>query len=165
MRVSSLLHLFDALIETSVVARAQYLMSRTYRDVVGMREALETSLAVDQDVISLLTGSPFEELELSGVGDLPKIDGTPEEIVELLKKVKIQQSASITNLLNMPIDDDPEVEEQRKRIRDRKMDAVGNFFRRAKRILREQWDGWTPTLERQFASMLKLKAPRREKRR
>lgn len=163
MKVSSLLQLFDSLLETSVVARAQYLMSRTYRDGEGMREALETSLAVDLDVISLLTGSTFEEVELSGVGDLPKIEGTPEEIVELLRKVQIQQTASITNFLEMPIDDDPEVEEQRKRIRDRKMDVVGNFFRRAKRILKEQWDGWTPSLEWKFASMLRLRAPRKRK--
>lgn len=38
MRASSLLQLFDALLETSVVARAQYLMSKTYRDRGGMRK-------------------------------------------------------------------------------------------------------------------------------
>ncbi len=138
MKVSSLLPIFQTLLETAVVARAQYLMSRAHRDRQGMIESLETSLAVDQDVIALLTGEAFEPIELSAKERLPKIEGTPEEIHELLRTVKREQTASITNLINAPVHDVPEIEERRIAIRDRKMQVVGDFFRRAKRILKEQ---------------------------
>lgn len=128
-----------------------------------MIESLETSLAVDQDVISLLTGEAFEDFGLSSKDRLPKLSGTPEEIVELLRTTKEEQTASITNLINTPISDVPELEERRIEIRNRKMQVVGDFFRRARRILKETWKAWTSKHEHDFRSMLKLRAPRKRR--
>lgn len=163
MKVSSLLPIFQTLLETAVIARAQYLMSKAHKDRQGMIDSLETSLAVDQDIIALLTGDIFQALELSAKDRLPKIEGTPEEIIELLTTIKREQSASITNLINQPLHDIPEIEERRIAIRDRKMQVVGDFFRKARRILKERWGAWTAAYERQFKSMLKLRAPRKKR--
>lgn len=155
MRASSLLTIFSDLLQTSVVARAQYLMAKAHHDREGMLDAVKISLAVDQDVISLLTGSAFETLELSAKERLPKIEGTPEEIIELMREIMRQQTASLGASLAAPLHDVPEIEEVSREIRNRKMKVVGDFFRRAKRVLKEQWDAWSPEYDREFRSMLK----------
>lgn len=159
MRISSLLAIFDTLLETVIVARAQFLLSRAYGDVDGMVGAIEVSLTVDQDLVSILEDAPFQPVELSG---LPRLPGTPEEIVELMRKLKRIQTASVSDLLKTIPGEIPELEERRAEIADHKMNAVGNFFRTARRVLREQFDSWNASLEREFEKMLKLRAPRRK---
>lgn len=163
MKVSSLLTIFDTLLETAVVARAQFLMSRSVRDLDGMLEAIETSLAVDQDLIAILEEEPFAPLGLSGTERFPGLPGTPEEIIELMRTLKRLQSVSLADQLKTIPGDIPELEERRAEITNRKMDALGKFFRRAKRILQEQWDCWNSSYEREFRSMLNLRAPRKRR--
>lgn len=161
MSISTLLVIFDDLLQTAVIARSHYLVSKAARDRDGMVEALETAMAVDEDMISMMSDTSFVPLGLSG---FPSLGGTPEEIIEILRKVKREQTASLVNLLHTPVDDIPELEERRRDIRNRKMKEIGVFFRRAKTVLGEQWDAWTPALQREFASMLKLKAPAKKRR-
>lgn len=144
-----------------MIARSHYLVSKAAGDRKGMVEALEMAMAVDEDMISVMSDTSFVPLSLSG---FPSLGGTPEEIIEILRKTKREQTATLTNLLSTPVDDIPELEERRADIRNRKMAAVGVFFRRAKTVLKEKWDAWTSSLEREFASMLKLKAPKKKRR-
>ncbi len=161
MSISSFLVIFDDLLQTAVIARSHYLVAKAAGDRDGMIEALEIAMAVDEDMISIMTDTSFSPLSLSG---FPSLGGTPEELVEILRKTKREQTATLTNLLSTPVDDVPEIEERRTDIRNRKMVAVGVFFRRAKIVLKEKWDAWSPSLEREFASMLKLKAPKKKRR-
>jgi hypothetical protein len=161
MSISSVLVIFDDLLQTAVIARSHYLLSKAAGDREGMVEALETAMAVDEDMISMMSDTSFAPIGLSG---FPSLGGTPEEIVEILKKTKREQSATLINLLHTPVDDIPELEERRRDIRNRKMNAIGLFFRRARTVLKEKWDAWTPSLQKEFASMLKLKAPKKGQR-
>ncbi len=160
MSISTLLVIFDDLLQTAVIARSHYMVSKAAGDREGMIEALEMAMAVDEDMISIMSDTSFVPLGLSG---FPSLGGTPEEIVEILRKTKREQTATLINLLSTPVDDVPEIEERRVDIRNRKMAAVGMFFRRARTVLREQWDAWTSSLEKEFASMLKLKAPKKRR--
>ncbi len=159
--MSSLLVIFDDLLQTAVISRSHYLVSKAAGDRKGMIEAIEMAMAVDEDMISIMSDTSFAPLTLSG---LPSLGGTPEEIVEILRKTQREQTASLVNLLHMPIDDVPELEERRTDIRNRKMAETGIFFRRARTVLKEKWDAWSAALEREFAPMLKLRAPRRRRR-
>jgi hypothetical protein len=159
--LSSLLVIFDDLLQTAVIARSHYLVSKAAGDRDGMIEALEMAMAVDEDMISIMSDTSFVPLGLSG---FPALGGTPEEILELLRKTKREQTATLVNLLHTPVDDVPELEERRADIRNRKMKEIGAFFRRARIVLKEAWDAWTPSLQREFASMLKLKAPKKKRR-
>ncbi len=161
MSISSFLVIFDDLLQTAVIARSHYLVAKAAGDREGMVEALEMAMAVDEDMISIMSDTSFAPLGLSG---FPSLGGTPEEIVEILRKTQREQTATLVNLLHTPVDDVPELEERRANIRNRKMTEIGIFFRRARTVLREQWDAWTPFLEMEFASMLKLKAPKKKRR-
>lgn len=158
--MTSLLVIFDDLLQTAVIARSHYLVSKAAGDREGMVEAIEMAMAVDEDMISLMSDTAFAPLSLSG---FPALGGIPEEIIEILRKVKREQSATLVNLLRTPVDDVPEIEERRANIRNRKTKEVGSFFRRARTVLREKWDAWNSSLEREFSSMLKLKAPRKKR--
>lgn len=160
--MSSLLVIFDDLLQTAVIARSHYLVSKAAGDRKGMVEALEMAMAVDEDMISIMSDTSFVPLSLSG---FPPLSGTPEEIIEILRKTQREQTATLVNLLHTPVDDIPEIEERRAAIRDRKMTEVGIFFRRARTVLREVWDAWTPSLQKEFAPMLKLKAPKKGRKR
>lgn len=161
MSFSSLLVIFDDLLQTAVIARSHYLVSKAAGDRGGMVEALETAMTVDEDMISIMSDTSFVPIDLSGFFSL---GGTPEEIIEILRKTKREQTATLTNLLHTPVDDIPELEERRADIRNRKMTEVGIFFRRARIVLKEKWDAWTPSLEREFSKMIKLKAPKKKRR-
>lgn len=160
MRTSALLSILQTMLETAIVLRTQYMWSRAYKDVDGMREALEMSLAMDEDLIAILNDTQFEPLNLSG-GRHP---GTPEEIIEVMRIMKRTQSASIAQGLKTIPGDIPELEERRRDTTDRKMEAVGNYFRRMRRILKENWPYfWKESYQREFAKMLKLRAPKRKR--
>jgi hypothetical protein len=158
--ISSLLIIFDDLLQTAVISRSHYLVSKAVGDRGGMIEAIEMAMAVDEDMISIMSDISFAPLSLSGFSPL---GGIPEEIIEILRKTKREQTATLTNLLSTPVDDVPEIEERRADIRNRKMAAVGIFFRMARTVLREKWDAWTPSFQKEFASMLKLKAPKKRR--
>lgn len=163
MRVASLLTILDALLETAAVVRAHFLTARAYGNVEGMLQAIETSMAVDQDLISLLEETPYESLELSAKQKFPKPPGTPEEIRELMRKLKRIYTASISQLLKTVPYDVPELEERRADITDHTMQAVGDYFRMLKRIMKEQLHSWRQSDEREFSAMLKLRAPRKRR--
>lgn len=151
MSVSSLLIIFDDLLQTAVIARSHYMVSKAAGDRQGMIEALETAMAVDEDMISIMSDTSFVPLGLSG---FPSLGGTPQEIIEILRKTQREQTATLVNLLSTPVDDVPEIEERRADIRNRKMTEIGIFFRRARIVLKEKWDSWTPSLQKEFAPCL-----------
>jgi len=161
MRIQSLLSILDTILETAIVVRAQFLTARAYRDTAGMVQALETSMLVDQDLIAILEDGTFEPISLSSK-EFPAPPGTPEEILELMKKLKRVYTASISRLLRTQSDEILELEERRAVVADHKMQAVGNYFRMLKRLLKKQWHAWKPAYDETFRSMLKLKAPKKK---
>jgi len=163
MRISSLLSMFDALLETMIVARAQFLTARAYRDIQGMIEAIETSLAVDQDLISVLEETSFEPWEMGAkeASEFPRPPGTAAEILELMKKLRLIYTAGFSKMLKTIPNDILELEERQAVLTDHKMEAVGKYFRMLKRILRKRHKAWKPSYDKQFSSMLRLRAPRK----
>lgn len=165
MRIASLLSIFDALLETMVIARAQFLTARTYGDIPGMVDAIETSLAVDQDLIAVLEGSPFEVWELGAneESEFPRPPGSAAEILELMRKLKRIYTASIAKMLKTIPHEIPELEERRAIITDHKMEVVGKYFRMLKKIMRKRYKAWKPSYDKEFSSMLNLRAPRKRR--
>lgn len=153
----------DTLLETAIIARAQFLTARAYKDVQGMIEAIEISLALDQDLISILEDTPFEIWELGVEEQFPRPPGTAEGILVLMKKLKKIYTASFSNLLKTVPYDIPELEERRIIITDHKMDAVGKYFRMLKRLLKKRHHAWKPSYEKTFSSMLRLRSPSKKR--
>jgi hypothetical protein len=161
MHVSALLSIFRTMLETAVIVRAQYVSARAYGDVEGMRQALESAILIDEDTVSVLDDVVFHSVELAGGKAIP---GSPEEIIELMRTMKLLQSANITSLLKTIPGELLDLEEHRQRAAIAKMVSVGNYFRSLKRAMVEQWNAWTPSLQKEFSSMLKLPSSRRKKR-
>jgi FtsZ-interacting cell division protein YlmF len=55
MRLSSVTKTLKTMLKKTVAIRAKYMRSKSRGDVVGMRKALEMSLAIDQDIIAILS--------------------------------------------------------------------------------------------------------------
>lgn len=158
MNISSMLAIFRTMLETALIARAQFVMARAYKDTPGMVEAMETAILIDEDIISILDGAGFRSIELSG----SRVPGNPEEILELMRTMKQLETANITDLLKSFSGEPSELEERRHAVLTHKMDAVGRYFRTLKRVLQEQWKAWNSSYEKEFSSMLRLKAPRKK---
>lgn len=161
MQVSALLAIFRTMLETAVIVRAQYVAGRAYGDIEAMRQALESAILIDEDTVSVLDDVVFQSVELSGGKAIP---GSPEEVIELMKTMKLLKSANITSLLKTVPWELLDMEEHRQRAARAQMVSVGNYFRALRRVMKEQWHAWTPALEREFSSMLKLPSNRRKKR-
>ncbi len=159
MRTDALLPILYTMAETAAAVRAEYLWSKAYRNLEGMLEALAISLDIESDLASLLDDRPYEQ---HGLGAIKVPKGTPEEIIEAMRTIALIESAGISRLLKTVPGDVPELEERRVLVTDRKIEALGRFFRKMKQILQENWPGyWTRDEEKEFARFLKMKAPKR----
>lgn len=157
MNVSSILAIFRTMLETALIARAQFVMARAYKDTPGMIEAMETALLIDEDIVSILDGQGFRSVGLSG----KKVPGSPQEIIELMRTMKQLETANITDLLKAFPGEPEELEERRHQVLVHKLDAVGKYFRMLKRVLQENWKAWNSSYEKEFSAMLRLRAPRK----
>lgn len=154
MRFSSMLSIVQNMLETAVILRSQYLMSKAYGDIQGMGQALEMSIALDEDLTSLLTDTPFQPIEISG--RKKAVFDSPDEAIEFMRTLMRIESADIASHLRTIPGELMELEERRHTAVKKKMAAVGNYFRMLKRVLKEQWDHWDASYEREFAPMLRL---------
>ena len=164
MQLSSLLSIVQNMLETAAFVRSQYVMARAYGDVQGMGEALETGISIDEDLVSLLTEVPFQPLEISG--RKKATFDSPEEAIEFMRTLMRLESAAITSQLRTIPGELMELEERRQAAVRKKIQVVGNYFRMLKRVLKERWDYWDSSYEREFAPMLRLgrKQPKKKRR-